>query len=208
MTAGGGFNPFGKKHGRQNPDGPQVGDLPNVNFTTGLTSYSTTAIGATLAAGVASLLGPNKTALIIYANPDDQQTNPDGKTGARIACGVITAGPSPGVAANNPPIAANTPAVAQPVLPKPAVSPPPAVAAASPAAAQPAVPKPSPSLLPTVVRSPSPLPLQPAAPPPVAAQTQPQPSGGTGLPPLVAFIIAVLAVSAVAAGLLLRRARS
>src|SRR5437762_9143623 len=31
-TAGNGFNPFNKKHGRQNPDGPQVGDLPNVNF--------------------------------------------------------------------------------------------------------------------------------------------------------------------------------
>src|SRR5438874_13286581 len=71
-TAGAGFNPLNKKHGRQNPDGPQVGDLPNVNFTTGLTSYNTSTMGATLAAGPTSLLGPNNTALVIYAGEDDQ----------------------------------------------------------------------------------------------------------------------------------------
>ena len=48
-TAGNIFNPFNKKHGRQNPEGSEVGDLPNVNFSTGLTAYNTTAIGATSA---------------------------------------------------------------------------------------------------------------------------------------------------------------
>src|SRR5215813_10477840 len=83
-TAGPGFNPLGKQHGRQNPLGPQVGDLPNVNFTTGLTSYNTTAMGAMLSAGPTSLLDENRSALIVYANADDQLTDPDGKAGARI----------------------------------------------------------------------------------------------------------------------------
>jgi superoxide dismutase, Cu-Zn family len=88
-TAGAGFNPTGKQHGRQNPNGPQVGDLPNVNFTTGLTSYNTSAMGATLGSGPTSLLDTNRSAFIVYANADDQLTDPDGKAGARVACGVI-----------------------------------------------------------------------------------------------------------------------
>jgi len=89
-SAGGGFNPIGKQHGRQNPNGPQVGDLPNVNFTTGLTSYNTSASGATLASGPTALLDGNGSALIVYANPDDQVTHPDGNAGPRIGCGMIT----------------------------------------------------------------------------------------------------------------------
>ena len=89
-SAGNGFNPLNRKHGRQNPDGPQVGDLPNVNFTNGLTSYNPSAVGATLGQGPTSLLGPNRTALVIYTGEDDQITDPDGKAGTRIACGVIT----------------------------------------------------------------------------------------------------------------------
>jgi superoxide dismutase, Cu-Zn family len=88
-SAGAGFNPTGKQHGRLNPNGPQVGDLPNVNFTTGLTSYNTTAQGATLGSGPTSLLDSNRSSVIVYANADDQLTEPDGKAGARVACGVI-----------------------------------------------------------------------------------------------------------------------
>jgi Cu-Zn family superoxide dismutase len=205
VTAGGGFNPFGKKHGRQNPEGPQVGDLPNVNFTTGLTSYNTTALNATLGAGPGSLLGPNKTSLIIYERDDDQNTDPDGKAGARIACGII----NPATGASAPPV------VGQPQVPKPAVSPvpplalqpaPPAPTPTRPVAAQPVVPKPAASVIPTAVPAASPLVVQPAAPPPAAAAQPAQPSsGGTGIPPLTAFIIAVLGVGLVGAGWLLRR---
>src|SRR5437870_5530747 len=39
LTSGADFNPFGKQHGRQNPDGPHLGDLPNVIFANGLASY-------------------------------------------------------------------------------------------------------------------------------------------------------------------------
>jgi Cu-Zn family superoxide dismutase len=91
QSAGDGFNPTGKPHGRQSLAGPQVGDLPNVNFTTGLTIYNTSVLGATLGSGPTSLLGPNGTALVLFANPDDQFTDPDGNAGARLACGVIMA---------------------------------------------------------------------------------------------------------------------
>jgi Cu-Zn family superoxide dismutase len=97
VSAGDGFNPTGRSHGRQSLNGPQVGDLPNVNFTTGMTLYNTSVLGATLAAGPTSLLGSNGTALVLFANPDDQVTDPDGNAGPRVACGVITsttAGPT------------------------------------------------------------------------------------------------------------------
>jgi len=44
-SSGGIFNPFNKQHGRQNPRGAEVGDLPNVNFSAGLTNFNTSAIG-------------------------------------------------------------------------------------------------------------------------------------------------------------------
>jgi Cu-Zn family superoxide dismutase len=44
----------------------------------------------TLAAGAHSLLQPAGTSLVIHADPDDEQTDPTGNSGARVACGVIT----------------------------------------------------------------------------------------------------------------------
>jgi len=212
LTAGNGFNPLNKKHGRQNPDGPQVGDLPNVNFTTGLTSYNTSAMGATLSAGATSLLGPNRSALIIYSGEDDQTTDPDGKAGSRIACGVVSAAPNagaqpalspvvPGVPKPSPPPVQAAPAPVQPAPAQPAPAKPAAVVSPTPVVAQPVVPKPVVSAAPTaspVVVAQQPL---PTAPPSAAA---PQTSGG-GIGTLPALIIAVVGVGLVGAGWLLRR---
>ena len=90
-TAGSHFNPYGKKHGTQNHEGPHAGDLPNLlvgGDGTGETEISSTDV--TLREGVNSLLSPQGTAFILHANPDDNQTDPSGKAGERIACGVIT----------------------------------------------------------------------------------------------------------------------
>src|SRR5438874_6362396 len=161
-TAGPGFNPLNKKHGRQNPDGPQVGDLPNVNFSNGLTSYNTSAPGGTLGTGPTSLLGPNRSALVFFAGEDDQQTDPDGKAGARIGCGVITAaaGGALGAAQTAVPKPSINPVVAQAAQPAPAQP-----AAAQPAAAQPAPAKPASS--PVVVAPP--VVVNPAQPKPAAS---------------------------------------
>jgi Cu-Zn family superoxide dismutase len=89
LSAGAIFNPFGKQHGILASGGAMVGDLPNLTMP--LQRYNAPALGASIAPGPGSLLGQRGTALVIYANVDDEQTNPDGNSGARVACGVIRA---------------------------------------------------------------------------------------------------------------------
>jgi superoxide dismutase, Cu-Zn family len=88
-SAGGIFNPLGKKHGILASGGAMVGDLPNLTMP--LQRYNAPALGASLGPGPTSLLGPRGTALVIYAGEDDGLTDPEGNAGGRIACGVITA---------------------------------------------------------------------------------------------------------------------
>jgi superoxide dismutase, Cu-Zn family len=89
-SAGGHFNPAGKKHGLDNPQGAHAGDMPNLTVgKDGKAKATVTAKGATLGEGEGSLFGPDGTALVIHAGPDDQKTDPAGDSGARIACGVI-----------------------------------------------------------------------------------------------------------------------
>lgn len=89
-SAGGHFNPGEKHHGLSNPEGPHVGDMPNlVVGKNGKAAATFTVKGATLGEGPGSLFGPEGTALVIHADADDQKTDPAGNSGARIACGVI-----------------------------------------------------------------------------------------------------------------------
>ena len=89
-SAGGHFNPFGKKHGLHNPEGAHAGDMPNLTVAKdGKAKATFTAKGATLGEGEGSLFGPDGTALVIHAGEDDEKTDPAGNSGARIACGVI-----------------------------------------------------------------------------------------------------------------------
>ena len=91
QTAGGHFNPFGKKHGLKNPEGSHAGDLPNLEVgPDGKGKIEATVGGLTLGKeGLAVLLDSNGTAVVIHAGPDDETTDPAGNSGARIACGVI-----------------------------------------------------------------------------------------------------------------------
>ena len=91
QTAGGHFNPFGKKHGLKSPEGPHAGDLPNLEVgPDGRGKIEATVGGLTLGKeGLVVLLGSNGTAVVIHAGPDDEMTDPAGNAGARIACGVI-----------------------------------------------------------------------------------------------------------------------
>jgi Cu-Zn family superoxide dismutase len=90
-SAGGHLNPAKKKHGRDNPEGPHAGDLPNLDVgASGEGGIDVTTSAITLAAGPNSLLGDRGTAIVLHAGPDDYKTDPAGNSGARIACGVIT----------------------------------------------------------------------------------------------------------------------
>ena len=90
-SAGGHFNPYGKKHGQKNPAGAHAGDMPNLVVgpdSTGKAEVIATHV--TLGSGEHSLFHPGGTCLVIHANPDDEMTDPAGNSGLRIACGVIT----------------------------------------------------------------------------------------------------------------------
>ena len=90
-SAGGHFNPAGKKHGLKNPDGPHAGDMEN--FTVGADGTSKAQVmanGVTLGSGPNSVFANGGTALVIHAGADDMMTDPAGAAGDRIACGVIT----------------------------------------------------------------------------------------------------------------------
>jgi Cu-Zn family superoxide dismutase len=93
-TAGGHYNPMGKEHGLQNPNGPHAGDNPNIEIPAsgiGKVSFSTNRVSLT--PGTASLFDADGSSLVIHASADDQVTNPAGNSGARIACGVVRALP-------------------------------------------------------------------------------------------------------------------
>ncbi|HYZ49049.1 MAG TPA: superoxide dismutase family protein [Sphingomonas sp.] len=86
QSAGAHWNPAGRQHGRDNPQGQHRGDLPSVNISAnGRGKLNTLIPGATLA----DLLDADGAALVIHANPDDYRTDPSGNSGGRIACGVI-----------------------------------------------------------------------------------------------------------------------
>ncbi len=91
-SAGGHFNPYGKKHGLKNPEGPHAGDLPDLIVHAGGVGKAEILVkGITLDPGAAaSLLKEGGTSLVIHANKDDGLTDPAGNAGKRIACGPIT----------------------------------------------------------------------------------------------------------------------
>lgn len=95
-TAGGHYNPGGKKHGLKSLVGSHAGDLPNLDVgtdRTGRLEYVTKLV--TLGPGPTSLFDADGSALVIHANPDDEMTDPTGNSGGRIACGVLTRAVAP-----------------------------------------------------------------------------------------------------------------
>lgn len=88
-AAGGHWNPTGAQHGSENPQGPHLGDLPNIVVG----ADSTVAIQATTPGG--SLRGENPlldadgAAVMVHMGQDDYRTDPTGDAGGRMACGVV-----------------------------------------------------------------------------------------------------------------------
>jgi Cu-Zn family superoxide dismutase len=93
-SAGEHFQPDGKQHGLNNPEGPHAGDLPNVTAgEDGRATLEANASRVSLREGAEnSLLKSGGTALVVHAQADDYQTDPAGDSGDRVACGVIEQG--------------------------------------------------------------------------------------------------------------------
>ncbi|OMP67232.1 superoxide dismutase family protein [Domibacillus epiphyticus] len=91
-SAGGHFNPTDASHGFNHEEGPHAGDLPNIEVAEdGRVQEEVTAEHVTLEGGKNnSLFGSAGTAFVIHEKADDNQSQPSGNAGARIACGVIS----------------------------------------------------------------------------------------------------------------------
>lgn len=90
-TAGGHFNPGGKKHGMMSPEGQHAGDMPNLHVPQGgdLT-VEVLNTNITLEKDKPnSVYDADGSAVVIHAGKDDYRTDPTGDAGGRIACGVI-----------------------------------------------------------------------------------------------------------------------
>ena len=89
-SAGAHFNPASKQHGTRNPAGPHAGDLPNLIVeANGSADTTYTVSSALLTPGPSSMLGTEKRAFVIHADPDDEASDPSGNSGDRTVCGVI-----------------------------------------------------------------------------------------------------------------------
>ncbi len=91
-SAGGHFNPAGKQHGFDNPQGHHAGDMMNFTVKENGTAKATVkdddvVLGTGSEAN--SLLASGGTSIMIHAKADDYKTDPAGNSGDRIACGAI-----------------------------------------------------------------------------------------------------------------------
>ena len=88
-TAGPHLNPTSRQHGLRNPQGPHLGDMPNLVVAANGQGTLQHTVAGTLTPGQPPIFDADGTALIIHASADDQVTDPSGNSGARIACAVI-----------------------------------------------------------------------------------------------------------------------
>jgi Cu-Zn family superoxide dismutase len=96
-SAGAHFNPLGKKHGLENPEGAHGGDLADLEAdASGRTEYVAVTNRLTLGNGPTSIFDADGSAVVIHAREDDQ-TDPSGNSGERLLCGQLVAGPTVGL---------------------------------------------------------------------------------------------------------------
>lgn len=89
-SAGPHFNPDGKMHGLENPQGAHAGDM--LNFTADKKGNANATIvnkSVNLGTDPHSLYSNGGTALVVHAKADDMKSDPAGNAGDRIACGLI-----------------------------------------------------------------------------------------------------------------------
>ncbi|WP_297104340.1 superoxide dismutase family protein [uncultured Devosia sp.] len=93
-SAGSHFNPTDMQHGLDNPEGPHLGDMPNVTAgEDGTVRVDLTTDRVTLTQGEeGSLFDEDGTAIVIHEGADDQMSDPSGNSGNRIACAVVEPG--------------------------------------------------------------------------------------------------------------------
>ena len=90
-SAGGHLNPTGREHGKENPAGQHLGDLPNATIGSAGTGTVSASLPVTRAEAIATMFDADGTAVVVHAGADDYRTDPAGDAGSRVACGVLAA---------------------------------------------------------------------------------------------------------------------
>jgi len=91
-SAGGHWNPTGRKHGKDNPAGMHMGDMPNMLVAPdGRGEIEYIIAGGAVSSGATPMLDADGAAVVIHAQADDNVSDPAGNAGGRIACGVLAA---------------------------------------------------------------------------------------------------------------------
>src|SRR5262245_12111257 len=90
-SAGGHFNPAGKKHGMEAVEGSHAGDMPNLHIPANgeLVVEIANPMISLVKGQPNTVFDADGSAIIIHAGADDYKTDPTGNAGDRIACGVI-----------------------------------------------------------------------------------------------------------------------
>lgn len=91
-SAGGHLNPAGHQHGKDNPAGSHLGDLPNLTIDGHGNGELVQTLGVDAVTLRAQLLDADGAAVVVHADADDYRTDPSGNSGARIACAVLKGG--------------------------------------------------------------------------------------------------------------------
>ena len=91
-SAGGHLNPAGHQHGRDNPMGAHMGDLPNITVGDDGTANVTLPLEYKADELLNALFDKDGGAVVVHASPDDYKTDPTGNAGGRIACGAFVRG--------------------------------------------------------------------------------------------------------------------
>ena len=88
MSAGGHFNPGKHKHGGPYDPVRHAGDLGNLNFDDkGVANFNFVVGGISVSSDKADgIIGRG---VIVHADRDDEETDPTGNAGGRLACGII-----------------------------------------------------------------------------------------------------------------------
>ncbi len=91
-SAGGIYNPLGAKHGFLAEEGPMAGDLPNIYAAAdGSVIAEILSPALSLSANAEEgLFDDDGAAVVILEKADDYETEPDGGSGLRLACGVVS----------------------------------------------------------------------------------------------------------------------
>jgi len=87
MSAGGHFNPYGKKHGGPDAAIHHSGDFGNLTANeNGKAALTVWLEGFSVGTGKDGIIGRS---IVVHADPDDLKTDPTGNSGRRVGCGVI-----------------------------------------------------------------------------------------------------------------------